>query len=178
MSAPRVLIVSNRLPVGIATDAGTGALTPSTGTLATALRELHQRSGGLWIGWPGNSEPLAPADRQSVTRQLADLRAVPIWLQPDEVARVNEGFAHQVLWPLFHYRVDRLPLAVDDWASYEQVNQRFAIHPRNRRDARYVMSIATSSIIYQVIQMNRDWLLGRIPCQPELKARACGSAAW
>ena len=78
MSAPRVLIVSNRLPVGIATDAGTGALTPSTGTLATALREPHQRSGGLWIGWPGNSEPLAPADRQSVTRQLADLRAVGI----------------------------------------------------------------------------------------------------
>ena len=37
-----------------------------------------------------------------------------------------EGFSNGVLWPLFHYLLDRIPLGQTDWQTYRQVNQKFA----------------------------------------------------
>jgi trehalose 6-phosphate synthase/phosphatase len=98
----------------------------SAGGLATGLRGPHERSSGWWIGWPGNLEGLDNADVFEARRQLHEMRAIPVTLQPEETATFYEGISNGILWPLFHDRLDRLPLHLDGWNVYEQVNARFA----------------------------------------------------
>jgi trehalose 6-phosphate synthase/phosphatase len=122
---PRLLIVSNRLPVTVTVD-DVARLVPSAGGLATGVRGLHERSGGLWIGWPGDISSLRPEQRKALASEFAARHTVPIELTADQVRRYYEGFSNEVLWPLFHYRLDQMPLHVHDWDAYEDVNRRFA----------------------------------------------------
>jgi trehalose 6-phosphate synthase/phosphatase len=98
----------------------------SVGGLATGLRAPHERSDGLWIGWPGDLGGLDPAARDAVLRQLAALRTVPLELDAREVQIFYEGISNGVLWPICHDRLDRLPLRVDGWDVYDTVNARVA----------------------------------------------------
>src|SRR5881409_2434575 len=100
---PRVLIVANRLPITVRTTVSGVEVQKSSGGLATGLLRPHERSGGLWIGWPGLSEELTAGQQLELEKQLADLRLVAVPLSQDQVARYYEGFSNGVLWPLFHY---------------------------------------------------------------------------
>jgi trehalose 6-phosphate synthase/phosphatase len=122
----RLLIVSNRLPVTVSLQDGRPAVRRSAGGLVTGLRTPHERSGGLWIGWPGTTEGLTPEMQGEVDRQLAEMRTVPISLDAREVSLFYEQVSNAVLWPICHDRIDRLPLHVDGWDVYEAVNARFA----------------------------------------------------
>jgi trehalose 6-phosphate synthase/phosphatase len=122
----RLIIVSNRLPVTVRSEHGEPAVHMSVGGLATGLRAPHERSDGLWIGWPGDLGGLDPAARDAVLRQLAALRTVPLELDAREVQIFYEGISNGVLWPICHDRLDRLPLRVDGWDVYDTVNARFA----------------------------------------------------
>ena len=55
----RLMIVSNRLPVTLRRSGGGWRTEHSAGGLATAMNPILNRTGGLWIGWPGDS----PASR-------------------------------------------------------------------------------------------------------------------
>ncbi len=124
---PRLLIVSNRLPVTVRPAAGGGVeAVRSSGGLATGMRGPHERLGGLWIGWPGELADVSAGARAEVDRRLEALRLVPVPLSADEVARYYEGYSNGVLWPLFHYAIARLPAEVRDFDAYEAVNARFA----------------------------------------------------
>src|SRR5438093_1047308 len=123
---PRIIIVSNRLPLSLTREGGEVRLEQSAGGLATGLTGPHERLGGLWVGWPGSTEALSEDERARIARQLTDHRAVPVWLDPDDVKRFYDGFSNGVLWPLFHYLIDQVPLHVRDWGAYERVNRRFA----------------------------------------------------
>jgi len=122
----RVLIVSNRLPITV--QAGTGGLEvqPSVGGLATGLRGPHERSGGVWIGWSGLVDPLPEGDARALQARLEALRLVPVELTPEEVHRYYESYSNGVLWPLFHYFADQVPLEIEGFDDYERVNRRFA----------------------------------------------------
>jgi len=123
---PRVLIVANRLPVTVkATDGGV-EVQRSSGGLATGLLRPHEQSGGLWIGWSGATEELGPGQQAELDRQLADMRLVTVPLTSEQVTRYYEGFSNGVLWPLFHYLLDQVPLHVRDWEPYAEANERFA----------------------------------------------------
>ena len=122
----RLLIVSNRLPVTVRIEAGRPVVRRSVGGLATGLRGPHQESNGLWIGWPGNVDAPNGVDYDDIDRQLADLRTVPVSLDANEMEVFYDRISNSVLWPLFHDRIDRLPLRVDGWDVYESVNARFA----------------------------------------------------
>lgn len=98
----------------------------SVGGLASGLRAPHERSQGLWIGWPGDLSGLDPAARQTVMDRLENLRTVPLELDQREVEVFYERISNGVLWPTFHDRVDRLPLRIDGWDVYEDVNSRYA----------------------------------------------------
>ena len=126
MPASRLLIVSNRLPVSASVEAGGVALTAASGGLATGLGPWHARSGGLWIGWPGDVSRMSAAHRAELDRRLAERAIVPVHLSRDQVERYYHGFANRVLWPLFHYLVDRMPVAAMGWDAYRQVNAVFA----------------------------------------------------
>ena len=123
----RLLIVSNRLPITVKLDHGEIVVAQSAGGLATGLRGPHERSDSLWLGWPGDVSRLDASQRAQLTRNLADLRAVPIYLTQGEVSRYYEGFSNEVLWPLFHYLTDKVQRdAWKNWKTYAEVNRRFA----------------------------------------------------
>ena len=124
---PRVLIVANRLPVTVTPTATGVEVQKSSGGLATGLLRPHEQSGGLWIGWSGaTEEELSTEQRAALTEQLAAMRLVSLPLTAGQVARYYEGFSNGVLWPLFHYLLDQVPLHVRDWEPYAEVNEQFA----------------------------------------------------
>jgi trehalose 6-phosphate synthase/phosphatase len=122
----RLLIVANRLPVTVSVQDGRPVVCQSVGGLATGLQGPHERSRGLWIGWPGSAEGLTPEMQTDVDRELAAMRTVPISLDAREVSLFYEQISNGVLWPICHDRIDRLPLHVEGWDVYEAVNARFA----------------------------------------------------
>src|SRR3954453_3610219 len=124
---PRVLIVANRLPVTVSPTESGVEVQRSTGGLATGLLRPHEQSGGVWIGWSGSTEEdLSERQRKGLEQQLSDMRLVPVPLTGAQVARYYEGYSNGVLWPLFHYLLDQIPLHVRDWDAYVEVNERFA----------------------------------------------------
>src|SRR5262249_55621592 len=124
MPANRLLIISNRLPITAAvTDQGV-SFSQASGGLATGLRGWQERTGGLWIGWPGIETP-PPEQQRALDDQLAERGIVAVHLSRDDVRQYYEEFSNGVLWPLFHYLIDRLPLGASSWSTYEAVNRRF-----------------------------------------------------
>ncbi|RKH34403.1 bifunctional alpha,alpha-trehalose-phosphate synthase (UDP-forming)/trehalose-phosphatase [Corallococcus sicarius] len=123
---PRLLLVSNRLPVTVKVEKDSVSVVRSAGGLATGLSQPHERSGGVWIGWPGDVSRLTDTQRTRVEQQLADLRCVPLYLSASEVSRFYEGYSNRVLWPLCHYMLDRIPRQDRDWDAYRKANERFA----------------------------------------------------
>jgi trehalose 6-phosphate synthase/phosphatase len=122
----RLILVSNRLPVTVKVEHGEVGVAPSAGGLATGLRGPHQQSGGLWIGWPGDVARLGEAQRKKLDAHLEELRCVPVYLTGAEVSRYYDGFSNAVLWPLFHYLLDRIPPTSQEWEVYRVVNEKFA----------------------------------------------------
>jgi trehalose 6-phosphate synthase/phosphatase len=122
----RLVIASNRLPITAEIVDGDVVLTEASGGLATGLRSWHERSAGVWIGWPGLTSRLSTRQRAALDRQLETRRIVPVHLTRHEVRRYYDDFSNGVLWPVFHYLLDRLPLGPSTWDSYRSVNERFA----------------------------------------------------
>jgi trehalose 6-phosphate synthase/phosphatase len=126
MAPRRVLIVSNRLPITVQVDDDQVLVSAASGGLATGLRQYHERSSGVWIGWPGVTQDLAPSQRERVDRELAERGILPLYLTDAEVREYYEDFSNGVLWPVFHYLLERIPLSPTTWHTYERVNERFA----------------------------------------------------
>jgi trehalose 6-phosphate synthase/phosphatase len=123
----RLLIVANRLPITVRPTETGVEVERSTGGLATGLLRPHAQGDGLWIGWSGAApETLTPPQQEALDRELTAQRLVAVPLSTDQVNRYYEGFSNGVLWPLFHYLLDQVPLQVSGWDSYVEVNQRFA----------------------------------------------------
>jgi trehalose 6-phosphate synthase/phosphatase len=125
-SNPRLVIVSNRLPVTVRA-AGCGVqLARSSGGLATGLQPYHEGTDALWVGWPGEVAQLTADERTDLTAQLRGRRMVSVPLSRNHVERYYHGFANRVLWPLFHYLIDRVPVEAAGWDAYREVNEVFA----------------------------------------------------
>lgn len=124
---PRTILVSNRLPWTISTHEGRAELKPSSGGLATALAGTHAQGDTVWIGWPGDLSGLPEDAHREALANLRGRRLVPLELSTEEVERYYEGFSNGVLWPMFHYLLDKVRLDADsDWDAYLRVNERFA----------------------------------------------------
>jgi trehalose 6-phosphate synthase/phosphatase len=80
----------------------------------------------VWIGWPGMTENLSAPQRETVDRQLADRGIVAMHLTDSEAHEYYEDFSNGVLWPVFHYLLERIPLSPTTWETYQRVNERFA----------------------------------------------------
>jgi len=126
LAMSRLLIVSNRLPVTIAAQEGGLRVEPSSGGLATGLGAVHATQESLWIGWPGPTSALDEAARAELARKLAELRLEPVHLTDEEVHEYYEVFSNGLLWPLFHYLLDQVPMRAGGWDAYQRVNRKFA----------------------------------------------------
>ncbi|MFN8061081.1 MAG: bifunctional alpha,alpha-trehalose-phosphate synthase (UDP-forming)/trehalose-phosphatase [Vicinamibacterales bacterium] len=125
-ASTRLLVVANRLPVSVKATGDAVSLTRSGGGLVTGLKPRHDRGDGIWIGWPGECAELSQERRRDLDGELAAERYVPVHLTSEQIERYYHGFANRVLWPLFHYQVDRVPIDASDWDAYRSANERFA----------------------------------------------------
>ncbi|MFO0553965.1 MAG: bifunctional alpha,alpha-trehalose-phosphate synthase (UDP-forming)/trehalose-phosphatase [Polyangiaceae bacterium] len=123
---PRLVVVSNRLPITVKRVGAGVEIGQSSGGLATGLRSAHGATEGLWIGWSGLAGEPEPALADSLAEQYRALRIVPVTLTADEVERYYEGYSNGLLWPLFHSFLGQLPLDVADYPAYVAANERFA----------------------------------------------------
>ena len=127
MAPARLLIVSNRLPVAVGHgEDGSVRLRRSSGGLATGLGSWQGADVRIWIGWPGDVSGLDASQVQEIDAKLREQSLEAVHLAPDEIDRYYENFSNRVLWPLFHYQIDRVPVEASGWDAYRQVNEKFA----------------------------------------------------
>jgi trehalose 6-phosphate synthase/phosphatase len=62
----------------------------------------------------------------AVLAEIERLRLVPVELTARDVQLYYTGFSNGVLWPHFHYLLDRVPIEGADWDAYIRVNRLFA----------------------------------------------------
>jgi trehalose 6-phosphate synthase/phosphatase len=127
MEDGKLIVVSNRLPLTLRAEAEGGWRTErSTGGLATAMSPILARTGGLWVGWPGDSPSARDPAREGTLRAWGEEHGYVAVDLPGEVAvRFYEGYANQTLWPLFHQFPMRLQFDSAGWTAYVEANQRF-----------------------------------------------------
>ena len=94
MVPERVIIAANRLPVSAVLDRGAVALRPSEGGLATGIRPWYERTGGMWVGWPGDISRFTRAQRAELDRELRAQRIEPIYLTREQIAQYYDGFCN------------------------------------------------------------------------------------
>ena len=126
MSGGRLVVVSNRLPLGE---------NPSGG-LVVALEDALKTSGGLWIGFSGEvaqvaSDHLVFHDGASFGRASFDLAQA-------DFDTYYLGFSNSVLWPICHGRADLSHILPEYLEGYRRVNAHIAdlmlphLHPDDR----------------------------------------------
>jgi trehalose 6-phosphate synthase/phosphatase len=122
----RLIVVSNRLPITVASDGDEIELSSSSGGLATGLGAVHDGCESMWVGWSGLDASASTAARRALQTQLAARRLVEVPLSADEVTVFYEHISNGVIWPMFHDQLERLPDVIEGWETYEAVNARYA----------------------------------------------------
>ncbi|MFA5422931.1 MAG: bifunctional alpha,alpha-trehalose-phosphate synthase (UDP-forming)/trehalose-phosphatase [Phycisphaerae bacterium] len=123
---PRLIVVSNRLPVSISKSGNELNVSPSPGGLATGLSVLPDDYEHIWIGWPGGSEEnYSPKDCDIIEKKLNDINCSPVFLSSAQVQNYYEGFSNSTLWPLFHYFPTYTIYEERFWQFYATVNELF-----------------------------------------------------
>ncbi len=125
-SDPRLLIVSNRLPVSVRWKAGRPEFVQSTGGLATGVEGIRAHHPTLWIGWPGDVSQASHEQGREIDARLRERSLLPVYFSQREIAGYYDGFSNGVVWPLFHYLQDRVPIDGGGWRAYQRANEKFA----------------------------------------------------
>jgi len=120
--SPRILLVSNRLPVVIKKRKGRFYFSPAIGGLATALSSVYQKRNCLWIGWPGIASELEPEVKSKL---YSEYNCYPVFLTKEDVEYFYYGFCNSTLWPLFHGFPQITKYDSSQWESYKKVNRIF-----------------------------------------------------
>lgn len=122
----RVVVVSNRLPYTLRRAGDSWKAEKSAGGLATAMRPILQKTGGLWVGWSGDQSGVDDAKRRSTLARWAEReRYVAVDLPPETARGFYEGFSNQTLWPLFHNFPYLFRFDPADWDAYVKANRLF-----------------------------------------------------
>jgi len=111
-----IVVAANRLPV-MRTDDG---WTASPGGLVRALLPMLRDTGGIWVGWTGNS------DDHTEPFEIEGVELHPVPISAHEVELYYEGFSNDGLWPLYHDALRESTYSSEQWDAYVAVNQRFA----------------------------------------------------
>jgi len=123
---PRLLIVSNRLPISVEKRRGRLHFEPSIGGLATGLKSFYKSYNGAWIGWPGINLGKIKEEKQDVEARLLAESCRPVFLSQRDIEDYYHGFCNKTIWPLFHYYPVYTIYSKDLWQAYERVNEVFA----------------------------------------------------
>ncbi|HEX8129229.1 MAG TPA: trehalose-6-phosphate synthase, partial [Pyrinomonadaceae bacterium] len=122
----RLVVVSNRLPFTLKRVGDAWRTDRSTGGLATAMGPILRRTGGIWIGWSGDSSDPQDERREKTLRRWAEReRYYAVDIPAAVAAGFYEGYANQTLWPLFHQFPSLLHFEPEHWQAYTEANRRF-----------------------------------------------------
>ena len=125
-----LVVVSNREPYLHHYDRH-GAITvgATAGGVAVALDALMREKDGVWIAYGDGAADRAVVDAGDKVRVPPDNPSYQLrrlWLDRAEYDAYYGGFANEGLWPLCHLVDVRPQFRRDDWAAYQNVNDRFA----------------------------------------------------
>ena len=123
----KTIFISNRLPVTVKKRNDTFEYQKSIGGLATGLKDYHEHSDSVWVGWPGvNAEELSRDEIRNTSQVLKeDYKCLPVYLSESEVELFYHGFCNKTIWPLFHYFIDKTEYDEELWVSYRETNSLF-----------------------------------------------------
>ncbi|MGN6316711.1 alpha,alpha-trehalose-phosphate synthase (UDP-forming) [Trinickia sp.] len=116
----RLVVVSNRVA---------NPQKPAAGGLAVAVRESLRETGGIWFGWSGRQREDA-SDEGTCTKvnvqTVGNVQLATADLTREEYENYYLGYANNVLWPVFHYRLDLARFDERFADAYRRVNRKFA----------------------------------------------------
>lgn len=116
----RILCVSNRLPIKIEKE-----ISPTSGGLVSALKGVRGSYDMAWIGWAEITS--AEMDQQEITSLIREMfNYHPIFLSSREIDEYYLGFSNSTIWPLLHYMSNLMEHEPGWYATYKQVNEKFA----------------------------------------------------
>jgi trehalose 6-phosphate synthase len=118
----RLIVVSNRIPVGRPTGLGGELEIPAGGLVSALLGALEKLPDSLWIGWDSR----APAGGRPSLLTVRGVGLVGLPLERAEVEAYYDGFCNQALWPLLHCFQGRLVFDPRHLEAYLAVQERFA----------------------------------------------------
>ncbi|MGS0741014.1 alpha,alpha-trehalose-phosphate synthase (UDP-forming) [Glaciimonas sp. GG7] len=117
----RLVIVSNRVA---------DPRKPAAGGLAVALGESMKKTGALWFGWSGTiveeADGGTPGEGRLHTQEAGNVTLVTVDLCRKDHDAYYLGYANDVLWPVFHYRLDLGNYEPGFAEGYRRVNELFA----------------------------------------------------
>lgn len=114
----RLVVISNRVA-----DPRKAA----AGGLAVALGESLQQTGGLWFGWSGTIVEDGPTGEGELHKQQAGkVTLATLDLSREDHDSYYLGYSNNVLWPVFHGRLDLANFESNYIGGYRRVNQLFA----------------------------------------------------
>ena len=114
----RLVVVSNRVA-----DPRKAA----AGGLAVALADSLKSTGGMWFGWSGAIDAeAAPGEGKLHLQQAGRVTLATVDLCQEDHDGYYLGYSNDVLWPVFHYRLDLARFDAGYIAAYRRVNRLFA----------------------------------------------------
>jgi len=100
---------------------------PAAGGLAVALGEALNQTGGLWFGWSGTVvENGTPGEGELHVQHAGKVTLATVDLSREDHDSYYLGYSNNVLWPVFHYRLDLAQFEAGYIAGYRRVNQLLA----------------------------------------------------
>lgn len=129
LGARKLFVVSNREPYMHEKQGQKIECIVPAGGLVTALDPILRACGGMWVAHGSGSADRETADRQGrlmvpPDEPLYTLKRV--WITKEEEEGYYYGFSNEGLWPLCHITHTRPVFRLEDWMSYQKVNEKFA----------------------------------------------------
>ncbi|MBN2545861.1 MAG: bifunctional alpha,alpha-trehalose-phosphate synthase (UDP-forming)/trehalose-phosphatase [Spirochaetes bacterium] len=124
---PKIIIISNRLPVTVEKKSNEFIFKQSAGGLATGLSSLPSDMDYIWIGNPGITlENLNNDERTKLKFKLINnYKCIPVFLSSENIKYYYNGYSNRTIWPLFHYFPLHTFYDQLTWDEYKKVNKIF-----------------------------------------------------
>ncbi len=122
---PKLIMVSNRLPVSVEKRKEKLRFKRSVGGVATGLGSIYKRYDSVWVGWPGIVVDKMGEKEETEKRLMSKFNCHPVFLSQNDVEGYYHGFCNRTIWPLFHYFTQYVTYDKRSWESYKHVNKLF-----------------------------------------------------
>jgi alpha,alpha-trehalose-phosphate synthase [UDP-forming] len=129
LGSKNLIVVSNREPYMHVRQSGSIECIMPAGGLVTALDPILQACGGVWIAHGSGDADREMSDakgRLSVPPEDPRYTLRRIAISKEEEEGYYYGFSNEGIWPLCHITHTRPLFRLNDWVSYQKVNEKFA----------------------------------------------------